>query len=67
MSDDKTLALVATKDYSSTEVPAICIDLRQNKIVGKISVKNQRMSLAPNSIFLSPDGKFLILLLVGSH
>ena len=61
------MALVATKDYSSTEAPAICIDLRQNKIVGKISVKNHRMTLAPNSIFLSADGKFLILLLVSSH
>ena len=60
------MALVATKDYSSTEAPAICIDLRQNKIVGKVTVENQRVSLAPGNFVLSPNGEYFLFVMVSS-
>ena len=66
MSEDKTIALVATKDYSSTEVPAVCIDLKKNKVIGKITAKDRRVDLSPTSTVLSSNGEFLILSSVSS-
>ena len=66
MSEDKTIALVASKDYSATEVPAVCIDLKQNKVIGEITVKDRRVDLSPTSTVLSSNGEALILSTVSS-
>ena len=61
MSEDKTIVLAATKDMYAPEVPAVCIDLKENKVIRKVTVKGRRMDLASNSTILSSNGKLVIL------
>ena len=67
MSHDKSVALLALKDYESTTVPAICIDLNANKKLSKITVEGQRVDLRPETIALAPDGKTAVLSIVSSE
>ena len=61
-----TIALISTKNYEATEVPALCIDLKKNKMIGKVTVKNPRLNLLPNAAVLTPNGEHLILSLVSN-
>ena len=42
-------------------MPLVCVDLTKNKKIGLVTVKDQRLSLMPESTFLTPDGKSLFL------
>ena len=58
------MALLASKDYSGTNVPAICVDLKQNKKIGQVAIEGQRVGLAPENTLLSPNGEHLIMAMV---